>query len=126
VANTAPASFNKHSMQPNNPMKFGILNSALVGICLAVSAWVGNKAAQSGEQLAAVATQLTAIKDAASKSERQMADGLARLERKLDETVTRREFDARILVVEAEQRKQDIRLREIDLEILKLKSRKEF
>lgn len=106
--------------------RFGFFNSVLVAVCLAVSAWVGNKAAQSGEQLAALSTQLTAIKDSAAKSERQTADGLARLERKLDEAVTRREFDARILVVEAEQRKQDIRLREIDLEILKLKGRKDF
>lgn len=104
-------------------MKFGVLHTVLVGVCLAVCAWVGNKAAQSGEQLAALSSELASIKDAAGKSEKAMADGLARVERKLDEAVTRREFDARILVVEAEQRKQDIRLREIDLEILKMKSR---
>ena len=43
------------------------------------------------------------------------------LERKLDDMVPRREFDAKFLALETEQRKGDIRLREIDLEILKLK-----
>ena len=48
---------------------------------------------------------------------------MARVERKLDEMLPRREFDARVLVMESEQRKTDIRLREIDLEILKLKQK---
>lgn len=103
--------------------RISIINGALLGVCLAVSGWVGNKAAHGGEQLAAVATQLESMRESASKAERQTTDGLSRLERKLDETVSRREFDARLLLLEAEQRKQDIRLREIDIEILQLKSR---
>jgi hypothetical protein len=45
------------------------------------------------------------------------------MERKIDDMVPRREFEARVLLIETEQRKADIRLREIDLEILKLKQK---
>ncbi len=41
----------------------------------------------------------------------------------MDYLVPRRELDAKMLAIETEQRKADIRLREIDLEILKLKER---
>ena len=39
----------------------------------------------------------------------------------MDDMLPRREFDAKMLAIETEQRKADIHLREIDLEILKLK-----
>jgi hypothetical protein len=103
-----------------------IFTSTLLGIFLAVSAWIGNKTANTAEQVASIATEITAVKDAASKAERQLADSVGRIERKLDDAVSRREFDSRVLLLEAEQRKQDIRLREIDLEILKLKNRKDL
>jgi hypothetical protein len=48
---------------------------------------------------------------------------MLRMERKMDDLVPRREFGAKMLALETEQRKADIRLREIDLEILKLKER---
>ena len=103
--------------------KLSLVNSFLLAICLAVMGWVAHKAADSGEQIAAIKVGLDAAKAASDKSERVSTESLSRLERKLDEMVPRREFDARILAIETEQKKSDIRLREIDLEILKLKQK---
>lgn len=103
--------------------KLSIFNSFLLAICLAVMGWVAHKAADSGEQIAAIKVGLDAAKEASEKAERVNAEILNRLERKIDDMVPRREFDARILAIETEQKKSDIRLREIDLEILKLKQK---
>jgi len=103
--------------------KLSVFNSFLLAICLAVMGWVAHKAADSGEQIAAIKVGLDAAKEAGQKAERVSAETLNRLERKIDDMVPRREFDARILAIETEQKKCDIRLREIDLEILKLKQK---
>jgi hypothetical protein len=100
--------------------KHSLINSFLLSVCLGVTGWVAHKAAESGERIASVQTGFAAMKEGSDKAERASAEGLQRLERKLDEMVPRREFDARVLLIEAEQRKSDIHLREIDLEILKL------
>jgi hypothetical protein len=104
-----------------NMSKHSMFNSFLLAVCLAVMGWVAHKAADSGERIAAMQVALDAVKESASKAERASSESLARVERKLDDTVPRREFDAKMLAIETEQRKTDIRLREIDLEILKLK-----
>ena len=103
--------------------KASIFNSFLLAICLAVMGWVAHKAAESGERIAAIQAALDATKEASAKTERASAEGLSRLERKIDDLVPRREFDSRLLQIETEQKKSDIRLREIDLEILKLKQK---
>ena len=103
--------------------KLSLFNSFLLAICLAVMGWVAHKAADSGEQIAAIKVGQEAAKEARDKAERASAESLNRLERKIDDMVPRREFDARILAIETEQKKSDIRLREIDLEILKLKQK---
>jgi hypothetical protein len=103
--------------------KHSLFNSFLLGICLAVMGWVAHKAADSGERIAAMQASLDAVKESSGKAERASAEAMSRVERKLDDTVSRREFDAKLLAVETEQRKTEIRLREIDLEILKLKER---
>ena len=101
--------------------KHSLFNSFLLAVCLAVMGWVAHKSADSGERIAAMQASLDAVKDNAAKAEHARAEALARVERKMDDVVPRREFDARMLAIETEQRKADIRLREIDLEILKLK-----
>jgi hypothetical protein len=106
-----------------NMNKHSMFNSFLLAVCLAVMGWVAHKAADSGERLAAIQPALDAVKESASKAERASTESLARVERKMDDMVPRREFDAKMLAIETEQRKADIRLREIDLEILKLKER---
>ena len=103
--------------------KHSLFNSFLLAVCLAVMGWVAHKAADSGERIAAMQVALDAVKESASKAERASTEALMRLERKMDDMVPRREFDAKMLAIETEQRKADIRLREIDLEILKLKER---
>jgi len=103
--------------------KHSLFNSFLLAVCLAVMGWVAHKAADSGERIAAMQASLDAVKESASKAERASTESLARMERKMDDMVPRREFDAKMLAIETEQRKADIRLREIDLEILKLKDR---
>ena len=103
--------------------KHSLFNSFLLGVCLAVMSWVAHKAADSGERLAAMQASLDAVKESSGNAERASAESLARLERKMDDTVPRREFDAKMLALETDQRKADIHLREIDLEILKLKDR---
>ena len=106
-----------------NMNKHSMFNSFLLAVCLAVMGWVAHKAAESGERIAAMQSSLDAVKESATKAERASTESLARMERKMDDMVPRREFDAKMLAIETEQRKADIRLREIDLEILKLKER---
>ena len=103
--------------------KHSLFNSFLLAVCLAVMGWVAHKAADSGERIAAMQASLDALKENTAKADNGSMEGLSRLERKLDDTVSRREFDAKVLAIETEQRKADIRLREIDLEILKLKEK---
>jgi hypothetical protein len=103
--------------------KHSMFNSFLLAVCLAVMGWVAHEAADSGERIAAMQASLDAVKESSAKAERSSAEALVRVERKMDDMVPRREFDAKMLAIETEQRKADIRLREIDLEILKLKER---
>jgi hypothetical protein len=101
--------------------KHSLFNSFLLAVCLAVMGWVAHKAADSGERIAGMQASVDAMKEASGKAERANSESLSRVERKIDDMVPRREFDSRMLAIETEQRKADIRLREIDLEILKLK-----
>jgi parvulin-like peptidyl-prolyl isomerase len=101
--------------------KISVFNSFLLAVCLAVMAWVAQKTAVNSEAMAGLQVSIAAMKDSSSKADGANAEAHARLERKLDDTVPRREYDAKMLQLETEQRKSDIRLREIDLEIMKLK-----
>jgi hypothetical protein len=101
--------------------KHSLFNSFLLAVCLAVMGWVAHKASDSGERIAAMQVALDAVKESSAKAERTSGEALLRVERKMEDLVPRREFDAKMLAIETEQRKADIRLREIDLEILKLK-----
>ena len=102
--------------------KASVINSALMAITLGVMGWVGHKAAENAEQLAGMRASVEAVKEATTKADSSQSEALLRMERKLDEMVPRREFEAKLLLVEAEQRKSDIKLREIDMEILRLKT----
>jgi hypothetical protein len=101
--------------------KHSLFNSFLLGVCLAVMGWVAHKAADSGERIAGMQASVDAMKEASGKAEHASAESLSRVERKIDDMLPRREFEAKMLAIETEQRKADIHLREIDLEILKLK-----
>ena len=103
--------------------KTSAINSCLLAISLGVMGWVAHKTADSGEALAGVRVSLEAAKEASSKAERISSEALLRLERKFDDAVPRREYEARLLQIETEQKKCDIRLREIDLEIFSLKQK---
>jgi hypothetical protein len=98
------------------------VNSFILSVCLGVSGWVAYETSENGKRLAAVQASLESVRLAADKTERASTEAIQRLDRKLDDTLPRREFDARVLIIESEQRKADIRLREIDLEILKLRN----
>ncbi|HUR47830.1 MAG TPA: hypothetical protein VMZ27_18240 [Candidatus Saccharimonadales bacterium] len=102
--------------------KTAIINGALLTITLGVMGWVGHKAAENAEQLAGMRSSVEAVKEATTRADNSQGEALLRMERKLDEMVPRREFEAKLLLVEAEQRKSDIKLREIDVEILRLKT----
>jgi hypothetical protein len=99
--------------------KTNLLTSTLLATSLGVMAWVGRKAADNAEQLAGMRSSLEALKDFNT----QQRESFLRMERKLEELIPRREFEAKLLIAEAEQRKFDLKLRELDLEILKLKNR---
>jgi hypothetical protein len=103
--------------------KHSLFNSFLLGVCLAVMGWVAHKAADSGERIASMQSSVDALKEYTAKADSVNAEGLGRLERKMDDAVPRREFDAKMLALETEQHKTEIHLREIDLEILRLKER---
>ena len=94
--------------------KHSAFNSFLLAASLAVSGWVAKKSAENSEHIAAIQVAIDALKESTAKAERI-------LDRHLEQTVARREFDARVLVFETEQRKFDLRLHDHDLEILKLK-----
>src|SRR3954469_19943640 len=100
----------------SHSMKSTLLNSTLLTITLGVMAWVGHKSAENAEQLAAIRASVDALKEATSKADSSQSDALLRLERRTDESVPRREFEAKLLIAET-------KLREIDLEILKLRQR---
>jgi hypothetical protein len=93
------------------------LNTLLLAIVIAVMAWVGLETTQSGKAIAVLQEQQAASKETITKAQTSLdsaRDSLERLEAKLGETITRQEYAAKILSIEA-------RLREIDVEITKLK-----
>lgn len=90
--------------------KASIINTALLTVCLGVMGWVGIKATESAEVVAGLKVSVQGVSESVSK-----------IERRLEDTVSRREYDVRILAIEAAQRSTDARLREIDVELLKLK-----
>jgi hypothetical protein len=105
-----------------DPMnKHSLFNSFLLAVCLAVMGWVAHKAAESGERIASMQSGLDALKEYTAKADAANVEGLARVERKMDDAVPRREFDAKLLAIETELRKVDIRLREFELQMMKLK-----
>ncbi len=99
-------------------MKTTLLNSSFLAISLGVMAWVGHKTADTAEQVAALRSSFEAIKE----SNNQQREALFRMEKKIEDLLPRREFEAKLLIVEAEMRRFDLKLRELDIEILKLKT----
>jgi hypothetical protein len=95
--------------------KTTVINSALLSITLGVMGWVGHKAAENAEQLAGMRASVDAVKEATNRANSSQGEAVLRLERKIDELVPRREFEAKLLIAEA-------KLREIDIEILRLKT----
>jgi hypothetical protein len=94
--------------------KVSAFQSVLLAISLGVMGWVGHKAADNAEQLAGMRASVEALKEATTKANNSQGEAVLRLERKIDELVPRREFEAKLLIAES-------KLREIDLEILKLR-----
>src|SRR3954466_3986889 len=107
--------FNGSQNMKESMNKTAVINSALLTIALGVMGWVSHKAAENAEQLAGVRASVEAVKEATTKADTSQSEALLRLERKLDELVPRREFEAKLLIAEA-------KLLEIDIEILRLKA----
>jgi hypothetical protein len=103
--------------------KLSLFHSFLLAICLSVMSWVAYKTAANGESIAGMRATLDAVKDAGQKSDTANVERHLRLERKIDDMVPRRDYDSKMLSIETEQHKSEIHLREIDLEILKLKQK---
>ena len=95
--------------------KTSVINAALLSVSLGVMGWVGHKAADNAEQLAGMRASVDAVKEATTKANSSQGEALLRLERKVDELVPRREFEAKLLIAEA-------KLREIDLELLRIRT----
>src|SRR3954464_10199403 len=104
-------------MKGSMSSKVSAFQSVLLAISLGVMGWVGHKAADNAEQLAGMRASVDAVKEATTKANNSQGEALLRLERKVDELVPRREFEAKLLIAEA-------KLREIDIELLRLKSSK--
>ena len=98
-----------------NMNKTSVINAALLSVSLGVMGWVGHKAADNAEQLAGMRASVDAVKEATTKANSSQGEALLRLERKVDELVPRREFEAKLLIAEA-------KLREIDLELLRIRT----
>lgn len=88
------------------------INTALLSCVLGVTGWVAYKASSSGEAIAGMQATSSAV-----------VERLGRVEAALGNMVPRHEAESRILRIESDQRSIEVRLREIDLEILKLKQK---
>ena len=78
-------------------MKQTSLHSLLSAISLAVLTWVGYETVQNGKAIASLANAMTHV------------------ERKLDDTVPRREHEARVTQLETEVRTLVVRVRDLEL-----------
>ncbi|MCI0744042.1 MAG: hypothetical protein L0Y58_01430 [Verrucomicrobia subdivision 3 bacterium] len=84
-------------------MKPQTFHSFLSAACLAVMTWVGYETVESGKSIAALKTELAALNGT-----------LAKLERKLDDTVPRREYESRILQLQADLKLLLSRMRDFE------------
>ena len=103
--------------------KGNVINSVLLSVTLAVLFWIGSKTASTGEAVVALQTGVSAMAAAQVKEERINAEAHAAIQAKLDGMVPRRDFDTRLLQIEAELRGVQLRLREFDLELIKLREK---
>jgi hypothetical protein len=103
--------------------KTSVFNSLLLSVALGVLFWVGNKTAATGEAVVALQTGVAAMVVAQAKDERANAEAHTAIQGKLDGMVPRRDFDTRLLQIEADLRGVQLRLREFDLELIKLREK---
>jgi len=103
--------------------KGNVVNSLLLAITLAVLYWVGGKTASTGEAVVGLQTSVAAMVVAQAKDERANVEAHAQICSKLESMVPRRDFETKLLQVEADLRGVQLRLREFDLELIKLRER---
>ncbi len=103
--------------------KASVLNSFLLAVTLAVLYWVGGKTASTGEAVVGLQASVSAMGVAQAKEEKVNAEAHAAIQAKVEGMVPRRDFDTRLLQIEAELRGVQLRLREFDLELIKLREK---
>ncbi len=103
--------------------KGNVINSVLLSVTLAVLFWIGSKTASTGEAVVALQTGVAAMAAAQVKEERINAEAHAGIQAKLDLMVPRRDYESRVLQIETDLRAVQLRLREFDLELLKLREK---
>jgi predicted negative regulator of RcsB-dependent stress response len=90
-------------------------NTVLMFVLLGLIGWLGYTTFDNSKTLSAQAA-------VNSESWKHVNENLTEIKRKLDDAVTRREFDAKTIQTETRLSELTIRLREIDIAILELKS----
>lgn len=87
----------------------GNLNTILLAISLAVLSWLGWTSFENSRALAVL-----------QSTSNTTALALERLEKKIEDSVPRREYDTRIAAVETRLAEIGVRLRELDLALARL------
>jgi hypothetical protein len=88
-------------------------NSLLMFILLGVLGWLGM-------ETRATSLSLIEVKTVQNISNKATGEALSRLEGTMNNSVSRREFEGRVLAAEAQLAQISVKLREIDLALVKL------
>lgn len=91
------------------------VNTILMAVVLAVMSWLG-------AEVRGTALALVELRATASITAKNNAEALARLETAMNGSVSRREYDAKLAAVESELARINIRLRELDVSMMKLQA----
>lgn len=104
-----------------NQMK--LFNAVMTSLLLAVMVWVGKKTVDTGEAVVALTQVVDLGKEARLTAQAQNSVEHLAINDRLNELVSRREFDTKILSIESELKNMGLRLKEIDMDLLKLKTK---
>jgi hypothetical protein len=91
------------------------LNTILMAVVLAVLSWLGT-------EVRSTALGLAELRATASVTAKTNAESFARLETAMNGSVSRREYDAKLAAVESELARINIRLRELDVSLMRMQA----
>jgi hypothetical protein len=97
---------------------FGVnFNSLLMFALLGLVGWMATETRSNG-------LALTEVRTTQALTGKSNAEALGRLEGALNNSVSRREFDGRVLAIEARLAEVSLKMREIDISLMRLQAAK--